>query len=258
MFRKLLQPFYTAWVVSTFAISILTLFPFFILLSIGDNSNSRKAIFGLIKYWSQGWMLIIGMPVKRVGKRPAKGRYIVIANHISYLDTLVLFPAVPGYFRPLGKKEISKIPVVGFIYKQIVIMVDRSNVHSRARSLRLLWRVLHREGNIIIFPEGTFNETPEKLKEFYDGAFRLAINTEAKILPIVFPDTVHRWHYSGWWKFWPGINRAEYLEPVDAAGMKMESLPQLKQTVFSAMEAALEKYDYPGVYASGKVVAKTV
>ena len=245
MLRKLLQPFYTAYVAITFLVSILTAFPFFLLISLGNNTTSRKMIYYIIRYWSQWWLWIIGMPAKGRGRRPSDERYIYVANHISYLDVLVLFPAIPGYFRPLGKKEISKIPVVGFIYKQIVIMVDRSDLHSRARSLRLLWRVLHKEGNIIIFPEGTFNETGDKLKFFYDGAFRLAINTQTKILPMVFPDTVYRWHYSGWWKFWPGINRYIYLDPIDVAGMTMTDLPVLKERVFRAMEEELKKYSYP-------------
>jgi 1-acyl-sn-glycerol-3-phosphate acyltransferase len=182
---------------------------------------------------------MIGMPVTLSGRRPPKGRYVVVANHISYLDSFVIFPAIPGYFRPLGKKEISKIPVVGFIYKQIVIMVDRSDVHSRAKSLRLLWRVLHHEGHIIIFPEGSFNETAQPLKEFYDGAFRLAINTQTAIFPMILPDTVNRWNYKGWWRLWPGKNRVVYLEPVAVKGMTMADLPELKNRVYNAMQEAL-------------------
>jgi len=246
MFRKIIQPFYTAYVVATFVVSILIAFPFFLIISLGNNTLSRKAIYSIIRVWSILWLWLIGMGVKKTGKKPPKGRYIVVANHISYLDTLVIFPAIPGYFRALGKKEISRIPVVGFIYKQVVIMVDRSSVHSRARSMRLMWRVLHKEGNIIIFPEGTFNETGKPLKEFYDGAFRLAINTQMPILPILFPDTVHRWHYGGWWKLWPGLNRVVYLEPVPVAGLTMEALPALKQQVYAMMEEELLKYNSRG------------
>lgn len=182
------------------------------------------------------------MPVKILGNKPPEDKYIIVANHISYLDTLVIFPALQGYFRVLGKKEISRIPIVGFIYKQVVILVDRSNAHSRAKSLRLLWRVLHHDSSILIFPEGTFNETGKPLKEFYDGAFRLAINTQTTLLPVIFPDTVKRWHYSGWWKWWPGKNRAIYLDPVKVEGMKMEDLPSLKQKVYVMMEEELKKY----------------
>ena len=242
MERKILQPFYTAWVLVTFIVSILALFPVFVLVSAGNNFAARKAIHNIIRYWSRWWLWLIGMPVKTLGKKPGEGKYVVVANHISYIDPLVIFPAIPGYFRPLGKKEVSRIPVVGFIYKQIVIMVDRSSADSRAKSLRLLWRVLHNECSIIIFPEGTFNETPATLKEFYDGAFRLAINTQTDIFPMVLPDTADRWHYSAWWKLWPGKNRVVYLPHVQVAGLTMENLPALKQTVFDMMEAALNKY----------------
>jgi 1-acyl-sn-glycerol-3-phosphate acyltransferase len=244
MLRKIFQPFYTAYVIITFTVSILAAFPFFLLFSIGGNHRGRYIIYSVIKYWAEGWMFIIGMPVTRQGPRPQPGRYVVVANHISYMDTLVIFPAIPGYFRPLGKKEISRIPIVGFIYRQIVIMVDRSSTHSRARSLRLLWRVLHREGNIIIFPEGTFNETPDVLRPLYDGAFRLAINTQKPILPLLLPDTFHRWHYSAWWKLWPGRNRVVYLPAIDVVGMTMDDLPALKEKVFGAMAEGLEQLGY--------------
>jgi 1-acyl-sn-glycerol-3-phosphate acyltransferase len=244
--RKILQPFYTAYVIVTFAISILVLLPFFFIVGIRRTTTARKTIFSIIRHWSVFWLWVIGMPVKVSGKRPPQGKYIVVANHISYLDTIVIFPAVPFHFRPLGKKEISRIPIIGFIYKQVVVLVDRSNTHSRAKSMRLLWRVLNHEANIIIFPEGTFNETGEKLKEFYDGAFRLAINTQTPIFPVVFPDTVKRWHYSGWWKLWPGINRAVHLEVIPVDGLTMDNLPELKQRVFVVMETELKKYDYPG------------
>jgi len=242
MLRKLLQPFYTAWVLLTFTVSILALFPVFLLLSIRGTAAGRHAIFGLIRLWAGFWLTIIGMRVSIQGTMPQDQRYVIVANQISYLDTLNIFCAVKGYFRPLGKKEVSKIPVVGFIYKQIVILVDRSDVHSRARSLRLLWRVLHHEGHIIIFPEGTFNETGRPLKEFYDGAFRLAINTHTPVLPVLFPDTVARWHYSAWWKLWPGRNRAIYLEPVAAAGLQLQDLAALKNKVYAAMEAGLVQH----------------
>ena len=242
MFRKILQPFYTAYVLLTFVISILIAFPFFALISIGNKTAARKVMYYIIRYWAIVWLWMIGMRVKISGKRPSAGRYIIVVNHISYLDTIAIFPAIPGYFRALGKKEISKIPVFGFIYKQAVIMVDRSSAHSRAKSLRLLWRVLKNEGNIVIFPEGTYNETTHALKGFYDGAFRLAINTQTAIFPMVLPDTINRWHYSAWWKLWPGKNRAVYLPAVEAEGLTMDKLPELKQRVFKMMETELKKH----------------
>ena len=240
MFRRLLQPFYTIYVVITFVVTILAVFPIILLLSTRDDHRARKIIFGILRSWSGFWLTIIGMRLRPIGPIPAIGKYVVVANHISYLDGVVIFRSVPGYFRALGKKEISKIPIVGTIYKQMVIMVDRSSARSRSKSMRLMWRFLRHEGSILIFPEGTFNETGHTLKEFYDGAFRLAINTQTTILPILFPDTVHRWHYSAWWKLWPGKNRVFYSKPVVTQGMNLEDLPTLKAHVFSEMETDLK------------------
>jgi len=174
------------------------------------------------------------------GIKPTNGRYIIVANHISYLDPIMIFATVPGHFRPLGKKEFSTIPVLGFIYKQVAILVDRGTAEGRAKSMRLMWHILRNEANILIFPEGTFNETGAPLKSFYDGAFRLAINTQTPLLPVIFPDTVHRWHYSAWWKMQPGKNRVIFLDAIPAAGLTMRDLPQLKEKAFATMEATLK------------------
>ncbi len=244
MLRKILQPFYTTYAITTFLTGLFINLPFFVIISIGNNIAARRAIYTIIRYWARTWLWIIGMPLKISGPRPPERRYVVVANHISYLDTVVVFPGLPGYFRALGKKEFAKVPVMGFLYRQIVILVNRSSEHSRAKSMKLMWRVLKNESDILIFPEGTFNETGKPLREFYNGAFRLALVTQTPILPIIFPDTVHRWHYSGWWKMWPGRNRAIYLDPVPVAGMTIDDLPLLKQQIYEMMEAAMLKYGH--------------
>ncbi|GAA4462245.1 lysophospholipid acyltransferase family protein [Nemorincola caseinilytica] len=245
MLKKILQPFYAVYVVVTFLIGLCITFPFFVLLSIGNRKATRRLIYVIIRHWARIWLWVIGMPLRITGPCPPQRRYVIVCNHISYLDTVVLFPGLPGYFRALGKKEFSKVPVMGFLYRQIVIMVNRSNPQSRARSMRLMWRVLRHESHIVIFPEGTFNETGKPLKDFYDGAFRLAITSRTPILPIIFPDTVHRWHYSAWWKVWPGRNRAVYMQPIQVDGMTLPDVPRLKQIVYDAMEQELSRYDYP-------------
>jgi len=245
MVRRLLQPLFAVYVIITFVAGFILLFPLFLMHSARRSAAGRESIYRIIRRWAQIWLWVIGMPLRISGPQPPNQRYIIVCNHISYMDTVVLFPALPGYFRPLGKKEFSKVPLLGFLYRQIVIMVNRSSPESRAKSMRIMWRALRKESSIIIFPEGTFNETGDVLKSFFDGAFRLAITSQTPILPIVFPDTVHRWHYSGWWKLWPGRNRAIYLPPVSVAGMTMDELPALKEKVWHIMAGELSRYDYP-------------
>lgn len=243
--KKILQPFFAVYVAITFVISVLVFFPFCAIVSITRSIAGRKLIFTALTYWSKGWLWLIGMPVRVSGVLPALGRYVFVANHISYIDTVVLFPSVPGYFRVLGKVEMARIPLFGAIYRSLVIPVDRSSAESRAKSMRLMWRVIKKEASILIFPEGTFNETDKPLKSFYDGAFRLAIQSQTPIVPVIFPDTVRRWHYSGWWKLWPGRNRAIILPVVPIDGLTLRELSELKQRVFSLMEEELKKYNYP-------------
>lgn len=245
LLRRIAQPFYTAFVVITFVASLLITFPFFFVLGLINNPSSRQVLYRFIKSWSVFWLWLIGMPLKVSGVVPEKKRYIVVANHISYLDTVVLFPSLPAYFRALGKSEIARIPVLGMIYRQLVVMVDRSSAESRTQSMRTMHRVIETECDIMIFPEGTFNETGDVLKSFYNGAFRLAVATQTDILPVVYPDTIHRWHYSAWWKLSPGVNRAIILEPVSVSGKTTDDIPYLKDIVAKKMTEELSKYDYP-------------
>lgn len=242
MLKKILQPFYFIWVITTFLASLLTAFPIFFIVGLRDNKSNRKFIWNVVHYWSIGWLFCVGMPMRRIGALPSRDKYVYVANHISYLDTVLIYAAVPYYFRTLAKKEMVKIPVFGYVYKQLAILVDRSSTHSRARSMKLMYRQLKNECNIAVFPEGTFNETGQPLKDFYDGAFRLAINTQTPVLPMVFPDTNDRWHFSTVWQLTPGKNRVAYLEPVETKGMTMEDIPKLKAIVHQKMEQALLQY----------------
>lgn len=239
MIKRILQPFYTAYVLSTFVVCLLLAFPVFLLFGVWDKVWARKIIWDIVHYWAIGWLFCIGQPMIRRGSRPQDDKYVYIANHISYMDTVLIYAAIPYYFRTLAKIEMARIPIFGFVYKQLAILVDRSSAHSRSRSLRLMWRMLKRECNIAIFPEGTFNESDAPMKEFYDGAFRLAINTQTPILPMLFPDTVNRWHFSAWYKLSPGRNRVIYLEPVPVAGLTAKDLPVLKDKVHKLMSDAM-------------------
>jgi 1-acyl-sn-glycerol-3-phosphate acyltransferase len=239
--RNILQPFYTLYVLVTFLASLIIAFPFFLIIGSFDNARARRIITSVVQYWAKGWLLLIGMPVNRFGIFPKDKKFVIVANHISYLDTVNIYAAIPEYFRTLAKKEMVTIPVFGFVYKQLAILVDRSSAESRSKSMRLMWRQLRQECHILIFPEGGFNETEETMARLYDGAFRLAINAQTPILPLVFPDTVHRWHFSSWWKLWPGKNRAVFLHPVYVNGLTTENLSELKEKVREMMAEKLEE-----------------
>lgn len=95
----------------------------------------------------------------------------------------------------------------------------------------------------MVFPEGTFNMTNKPLKEFYDGAFRLAIETQTPIKPVLFLDTYSRMHYKSIFAMTPGKCRIVYLEEIPVNGLNIEDVQVLKQKVYNTMESKLIHYD---------------
>ena len=82
-----------------------------------------------------------------------------------------------------------KIPVFGLIYKRLVILIDRSSKESRESCVIALKEEIARGQSILIFPEGTMNRTEQLLGNFYDHAFRIAIETQTPILPLTIINT---------------------------------------------------------------------
>jgi 1-acyl-sn-glycerol-3-phosphate acyltransferase len=144
--------------------------------------------------------------------------------------------------RILGKIEMARIPLFGYIYSRAVVMVDRRNAQERSRSVRELKGVLSTGISVFIFPEGTFNETGRPLKEFFDGAFRIAIETQTPLQPILFLGTYELMHYRSIFALRPGRFRSVFLPAVEVEGLEMADLPALKERVYRQMEAALVRH----------------
>jgi 1-acyl-sn-glycerol-3-phosphate acyltransferase len=151
------------------------------------------------------------------------------------MDTPSIVKAVRQPVRPLGKVEMTKIPIFGFIYKNVIVTVDRTSTANRARSVQVLKSVLRRGVSILVFPEGTFNETGKPLAPFFDGAFRIAIETGTPIKPMLFLDTYDRMPPGSIFSLNPGRNRCLFLEEVPTAGLTQKDLPRLKEQVYEAM-----------------------
>jgi 1-acyl-sn-glycerol-3-phosphate acyltransferase len=151
--------------------------------------------------------------------------------------------AVRQPIRALGKYELSKVPVFGFLYRKAAVMVDRSNAANRTRSVTVLKAILRKGVSIVIFPEGTFNTTNAPLKDFYDGAFRIAIETQTPIKPVLFPDTLKRLHYKSIWTATPGRCRCVYLQEIPVEGLTLADTALLKEKVYKVMEEHLLQYD---------------
>jgi len=159
------------------------------------------------------------------------------------MDIPVLMKTIRGqHFRILGKAEMAKIPVFGFFYKNAVVMVNRSSMQEKARSVAQLKNVVRKNISVVIAPEGTFNMTQHPLKPFYDGAFRVAIETQTPIKPILFLDTYDRMSYKSLLSLTPGKSRAIYLQEISVEGLTIKDVRNLKEKVYQLMEEKLIYY----------------
>lgn len=241
---------YCCYAFILFVAGMLLVLPFVVVFSFYGPVRGGNLIYKACRIWDRVWMTLIGVRyVELPGPEPdPKKQYVFVANHISYLDIPVILLVVRNRaFRVLGKAEMRKVPIFGYIYSRAVVMVDRSSADQRSKSARELIGVLQQGISVFIFPEGTFNETHAPLREFYDGAFRIAIETQTPIKPILFLDTYDRMHYSSIFTLNPGKLRTVYLPEVSVEGLTIEDLPVLKQRVFRIMEAELERRRAPWI-----------
>jgi len=114
---------------------------------------------------------------------------IIVCNHNSLLDIPISFPFLPRANKTIAKKSFSYIPIFGWIYTFGTVLVDRKNAKSRQDSYDNMKKVLTIGLDMLIFPEGTRNKTEAPLKSFYDGAFKLAMDTQKPIVPVVLLNT---------------------------------------------------------------------
>ena len=249
-FRKFIQILYCIYALLIFAIfTILSAIALVFVLPFNKIKLGNR-IYLICRFWAKIWYFFIGIRHEEIFEsyHHFNKPHIFVANHNSYMDIPPIVQLKHQPIRALGKFESSKIPIFGWIYREAVIMVDRSNPETRAQSVRDLKQAIADGLSIFIFPEGTFNESENPLKSFYDGAFRIAIETQTPIKPLLFIDTIERMHFSTVFSITPGKSRVVYLADIPVAGLTLDDLPDLKARAYKQMEEGLRRYrKYPTV-----------
>jgi 1-acyl-sn-glycerol-3-phosphate acyltransferase len=236
---------FSIYVVIIFTTFLLVIFPIVVVASFFGDVRGGNIIYMLCKIWASVLFFFCQFRVKHIFEmhNDISHAGVFVFNHISLLDIPVIMKALPQHhFRILGKAELAKIPVFGFLYRKAVVMVERSNAANRAKSVQLLKSFLNKNISVVISPEGTFNTTHQPLKDFYDGAFKIAIETNTPIVPLLFLDTYDRMPYQSILLLNPGRCRIVHLPPIAVSNYTIENVAVLKQLVYQTMQAALIKY----------------
>lgn len=161
---------------------IAIIFPTLLLLVITPGLQRRRQ---LAKYSAAAAFWSTGSPVQAEGaNRLAAKAAVVVANHSSYLDGMILTAALPVGFTFVIKQEMQRMPLAGWLLRRLGSeFVDRDNHQQRTRAARRLLRAAEARDGLVFFPEGTFDEKLG-LKRFRPGAFRAARRAGVPLIPV--------------------------------------------------------------------------
>lgn len=242
-FLKFINILYRAWFFALIGIATIVLFPFLFIFTIKEKYYA--GFYKVARIWSS--IIIYGMgfwpKIKRL-KQLQKGKpYMFIANHSSMIDIMLMYRAVQVPFVFVGKKELAKMPLFGFFYKRSSILVDRSNMRSRNAVFEQAQRRFAQGNGICIFPEGGVPKNPDILLDnFKDGAFRMAIDHQIPIVPLIFYDNKTKYPYKlKYGSAKPGFLKVKILPPISTTGLDMRHDKSiLRDKVYNVMYEELE------------------
>jgi 1-acyl-sn-glycerol-3-phosphate acyltransferase len=235
------QALYRIWFYILVTVPILVFFPALVLFASKETWYSQ--FFWMARnLWAKP--ILYGMfcwPKIRYEEKMLKGRsYMLVANHTSMLDIMMMLVVSKNPFVFVGKKELVKIPLFGFFYKRVCIMVDRDDTQSRTGVYRRAQKRLQQGSSICIFPEGGVPEEHILLDNFKDGAFKMAIAHKIPVIPITFYDNKKRFSFT-FLSGGPGKCRAKVHQFLATESLNEDEKSKLRNEVRNLILRDLEK-----------------
>lgn len=233
-FRDLFCRFMALWALLSFATSFLIVLIPSLICGLFPNPGGQAWFIRIAKAWMRIWLPLVGCPPRILGEQHFQhGKaYIVVCNHNSLMDPPMSSSFIPGPNKTIAKASFTKVPLFGWYYRLGGVMVDRKSEASRRKSIENMRAVLEKGMHMCIYPEGTRNRTNQPLKSFYDGAFKLAIESGHSILPAVIFHTRTILPPNRFFYFVPHPIVMDFLEPVCPVG---ETVETLKEKIFRIM-----------------------
>jgi 1-acyl-sn-glycerol-3-phosphate acyltransferase len=232
--KNIFARIWAVWGIITFIATFLIIFiPAMVTYAI-PQPKSQRIFIRIAKIWMDIWLRLIGCPVTTKGNEHfADGKtFIVTCNHNTLMDVPVTCPYIPGANKTIAKKSFAKIPLFGLFYRKGSILVDRSSDASRRKSIQDMKKTLALNIHMCIYPEGTRNRTNKPLKEFYDGAFKLAVDTKTSVIPCLLFNTNKALPINKTFYLMPNRLEMHFLPSVSAENI---SSKELREKVFRIM-----------------------
>ena len=197
LLKKIGHILYRIWFYILVALPIVLFFPLLVFFSLSEKWYPQ--FFWMARnIWANTILYGMGcVPRICYDERLEAGKSLMlVANHTSMLDIMLMLRVSSTPFVFVGKKELVNIPIFGFFYKRVCIMVDREDTRSRTGVYRRAQKRLNQGLSICIFPEGGVPEEHVILDSFKDGAFKMAIAHQIPVVPITFYDNKERFSFT--------------------------------------------------------------
>ena len=220
------------WFYILIFITILIMVPFLLVLT--SKEEYYPTFWKMVRLWAK--VLIYGMgfrlKIQADEVLDRKKSYMFCPNHASLMDPFVLIALSKNPIVFVGKQEFVKIPIFGFFYKRVVIMVDRTSPKSRKRVYEMAKKRLQNGVSMAIFPEGLVPTENVILAPFKNGAFSLAIEYEIPIVPQVYLDgkRLFSWDF---FKGGPGVFRIRQHKFIQTKDLEQSDMQKLKEKTFN-------------------------
>ncbi|MDH4403717.1 MAG: lysophospholipid acyltransferase family protein [Flavobacterium sp.] len=217
------------WFYIMMGIPIIIMFPFLVFSILKEKWYPY--FFIMARIWAKMTLFGTGFyyKIEREQEFEANNSYMLIANHTSMTDIMLMLVVSKYPFVFVGKKELSNIPLFGFFYKRSCILVDRSSSRSRMEVFDQAQKRIKQGLSICIFPEGGVpSDESIVLDDFKDGAFRLAIEHQIPIVPISFPDNKKRMSYT-FFSGSMGVMRAKIHPFISSTGKTIENKTDIRE-----------------------------
>lgn len=210
-------------------------------ITIAWLARRREWVYPWADWGGRMWLRLSGMKVRVTGREhlDPQQTYVFISNHRSYLDTATLFCFAGQRMGLLAKKEMLKVPILGYGMTYVNVMaIDRSNRERAIETVRAATARIHSGVSFGVFAEGT-RARPGELLPFKKGAFYMAIEAGVPIVPVAIKNTDFLMG-KGTGAAQPGTIEMVLLEPVQTAGLTTdEDVEHLVERVHASVAEEL-------------------
>ena len=226
-----------------FFVVLWVLFTSVLYLVLSLFSRQRDSMFAkTVNFLAKGVLPILGIRLEVDGKENLVEHQpcVFIGNHQSALDVVIYGAICPANTVAIGKKEISYIPLFGWLFKYSGgILIDRKNKRKAISQIDDgVKAIKERKLSIGILPEGTRNRSGKGMLPFKKGAFHLAVESQVPLIPIVIAEFGELANFKAK-NLKSGVIQIKVLDPIDTKGLDSQHVPELLMKAQSRMTDTL-------------------